>query len=437
MRRTFVALKWLGLSYLSACNAVSIEPTLGPAADIDVVAYEDGFIFDGETFSPRSLCVSGRIIVTCPEQVGRTVSLSGQYITPPFGDAHTHHFDGPFTLDWHTSIGFESGAFYAMNMTAMTSEVVRIRDRLSGPGNIDVSSSLGGITGPDSHPAEIYEALSLGFRSYEQQIENQDIIRASRRVADNAYFIVETSDDVDEKMTLLLSYDPDHVKVYLRQSERYAEGWGKWGPGGGVDPSLLPEIAALSEAADKKLTVATSSVFDFRAALDVGAYNATHVPCYQETDADPQSPYFDVPVEGDCVLSRQDAEMAAKIGMSTTFIVTEWAKDRPDKYLEWERRNIQSLQQAGAEIVIGGNSYGTAITDGLIAGVEKGIFTAPELLRIASVSTPRMIFPGRRVGCLAPGCEASFIAFAGDPLADIAMIRNISFRLKDGQEVTL
>ncbi len=419
----------------TGCSLGSPETDPVPEVDVDTIAYEGAYVFDGERFVQRTLCVSAREIVPCLGVAGETVSLAGQYITPPFGDAHTHHFDGPFTLDWHTSIGFESGAFYAMNMTAMTTEVTAIRDRLSGPGQIDVASSLGGITGPESHPAEVYEALALGLRSYEQQLANQDAIRASRRVADNAYYIVETEDDVTEKMALLLSYDPDHVKVYLRQSERYAEGWGKWGPGGGVDPALLPQISDLAEAAGKRLAVATSSVSDFRAALDAGAFNATHVPCYQETDGDPQSPYFDIPVETDCVLSKDDAARASDQGMATTFIVTEWAKNRPQKYLTWEKHNLAALMEAGAPIVIGGNSYGSSMTDGMIAGVEKGIVSASELLKIAAMDTPRTIFPDRAVGCLDPGCEASFIAFDADPIEDISVLRALTFRLKDGETV--
>lgn len=421
---------------LAACNSVS-SPAQSNEVRTDVTAYTEASVFDGEAFVARTICVADRVLVDCPARSGSTVSLAGQYITPPIGDAHTHHFDGPFTLDWHISIGLRTGAFYAMNMTASTSEVVRIRDRLSGPGNIDVASSLGGVTGPDSHPAEIYEALALGLRSYEQQLANQDAIRASRRAADNAYYVVETPEDVEAKLALLLEHDPDHVKVFLRQSERYAEGWGKWGPGGGVDPDLLPQIAELAVRANKRLAIATSSVSDFREALEVGAFNATHAPCYQETDGDPDSPYYDVPLPEDCLLSEADAELAAQNGMSTTFIVTEWSKDRPQKYLDWEQQNISHLRDAGADMVVGSNAYGSGMTEGLIAGVEKGIFDASELLKIATMTTPKVIFPDRAVGCLEIGCEASFIAFADNPIDDVTTLRELTFRLKDGEVIEL
>lgn len=429
--------KWLACAALGAAftTACSLTHDPDPAQKIDaelVTEYVGASVFDGTQFVPRSVCTTSNAIVSCPHASGTTVELNGQFITPPFGDAHTHHFDGPFTLEWHKSLAFKSGTFYAMNMTAMTSEVTRIRDQLSGPGNVDVASSLGGITGPDSHPAEIYEALSLGFRSYEQQIENQDLIRSSRRVADNAYYVVQSPEDVKNKMALLLAQNPDHVKVYLRHSERYRDGWGKWGPGGGTDPELLMLIADIANAAEKRVTIATSSVYDFRAALGIGAYNATHVPCYQDTESDTESPYFDLPTAEDCLLTGQDAARAAQIGMSTTFIVAEWANDRPAKYLEWEKLNAARLRASGAPIVFGVNTYGSTITDGLIAGADRGIFEPADLLEIATMATPKMIFPQRNVGCLDPGCEASMIAFSSNPLEDMSAIRDISFRLKDG-----
>jgi imidazolonepropionase-like amidohydrolase len=49
-----------------------------------------------------------------------------------------------------------------------------------------------------------------------------------------------------------------------------------------------------------------------------------------------------------------------------------------------------------------------------------------------SEATPRAIFPGRRIGALADGYEASFLALAGDPLEDLANVRRIRLRFKQG-----
>ena len=403
----------------------------------DVVAFVGGYIFTGATFVSRSICVDQRQIVACPDIPAREVRVDEVFITPPFGDAHTHHYDGPYTVDGHTSLGIRSGAFYAMTMTAQGSQVAMIRERLRGPGNIDVSSSMGAFTGPDSHPTEIYEALALGAYTFEDQLARADEIRASSLVADDAYFVVETEDDVREKWPLLIQSKPDHIKVYLRSSERYEEGFGKWGPGGGINPELLPLIRRLSRASGLRMAVANSSVEDFRAALDAEADMITHLPCYQDSSGDDTSPYFDIDTAEECLISNDDARRAASQNMISTLIVTEWAKERPDEQVGWEMTNIRTLKDAGAPLAVGVNAYGSTLTEGMIAGVEKGFLSSVELLRIASMDTPRAIFPGRRVGCLEVGCEASFIGFERSPIADISTIRNIVLRLKDGETFEL
>ena len=392
-------------------------------------------VFDGTRFVARDLCVSRAVLVECPDRPDETVSLAGHFITPPFGDAHTHHFDGKYTLGWHRSIAIESGAFYAMTMTAPSKSTLAIRDQFSGPGNIDVATSLGGVTGAQSHPAEIYEALALGYRTYEEQVANQDRIHASKAAADDAYFIVQTPHDVETKLDLLLANNPDHIKVYLRHSERFDEDWGKWGPGGGINPRLLPLVVKRAREAGKRVAVATSTVFDVRESLAVGADVITHLPCYQDTESDKESLYFDIAEEAECILSEEDAARAAEIGMASTLVVSEWARERPEKYKVWEKRNIKTLQAAGAPLLLSVDAYGSSHTEGLIAGVAQGYLSAVDALRIGTMATPAFIFPNRKVGCLDPGCSASFIAFGANPLTSFEAIGDIRFRLKDGEEL--
>jgi len=419
---------------LSAC-AQSAEDQA--ASQSPVTAYTGAYVFDGTKFEARPICISNKMIIACSNRPDTMVNLDGLYITPPFGDGHTHHFDGIYTVDWHMSLGRNSGTFYAMTMTAPTSGVVSIRERLNGSDAVDVATSMGGITGPDSHPAEIYEALALGIRSYEERVERYDDIKRSKLSADNAYYVVETPEDVRRKLSDLLDANPDHIKVFLRDSQRYDEGYGKWGPGGGINPDLLPLISTLTKQAGKRLAVSASSLADYRAGLDVEADIITHLPCYQDTEEDPASVYFSIAKAEECLLSNKDAEKAAQIGLATTLITTEWEKDRADKWVEWERANIDTLKSANATLVVATNGYGATLTPGLIAGVEKGFFTAPEMLELASMTTPKTIFPDRKVGCLDLGCEASFIAFSDNPLENIKAIEEISFALKDGTPVEL
>jgi imidazolonepropionase-like amidohydrolase len=179
--------------------------------------------------------------------------------------------------------------------------------------------------------------------------------------------------------------------------------------------------------------VANSSIGDFREALQVGADLVSHLPCYQDTMSDPDSPYYDVDTVEKCLVSEEEAEKAAAIGMASVLIVSQWTGDRPEPYVDWERLNIAMLEAAGAPLAVGSNAYGSTVIDGLIAGAEKGYLEPSRLLRLATTDTARAIFPGRRVGCLAVGCEASFLVLDGNPLDDFSNIRSIRMRVKDGE----
>ena len=64
-----------------------------------------------------------------------------------------------------------------------------------------------------------------------------------------------------------------------------------------------------------------------------------------------------------------------------------------------------------------------------------GVFDTLTLLKMWTTDTPLVIFPGRRVGQLKEGYEASFLALDGNPVEDFASVRKISFRFKQGQTI--
>ena len=418
-----------GSTLILTAGCATQDPSSTKVADIRFTQLN---VFDGTSFVKRDLCIRQNLIVDCASGAVDTVDMGNAFVTPPFGDAHTHHFDGSFTLDWHIGLAIQSGAFYFMTMTAPTEYVGEIRGKLNGPGRIDVASATGGITGPESHPAEIYEALALGHRSYEAQLKFQEEIRASQRMADNAYYVLEDETDIVEKWPLIQNGSPDLIKVFLRHSHRYDEGFGKWGPGGGMNPNLLSAVRKKSKENGLRLAVAASHIEDYRASVRVGADILTHLPCYQDTEVEPNSPYYNEDFAEDCLLSDDDANDAAEINMVNTLIVTEWVKPRKSKYVEWEQANVNRLIGAKAPLAFGSNQYGSTMTAGLIAGAEKRFLPANEILKIATMDSPKAIFPERKVGCLDYGCEASFIAFAENPIEDFRAIETITYRLKGG-----
>ena len=61
------------------------------------------------------------------------------------------------------------------------------------------------------------------------------------------------------------------------------------------------------------------------------------------------------------------------------------------------------------------------------------VFDTATLLKMLCSVTPQAIFPGRRVGVLEDGAEASLLVLRRNPLESLDRIREITLRVKDGK----
>ena len=94
--------------------------------------------------------------------------------------------------------------------------------------------------------------------------------------------------------------------------------------------------------------------------------------------------------------------------------------------------NLRLLRASGALVALGSDRFRSNTVSEALALRTLGVFTDAELLAMWSTTTAQAIFPGRRIGCFDTGCEASFLALRGDPLADFANVQRIDVRMKQG-----
>jgi len=410
-------------------------PSIEPWTRSETVAFRNAFWFDGRRFERQAVVYTkdGRIVgARTPGRVDRVVDLSGRYVIPPLGDAHTHVFDGPFRFQQQRAKYLTEGVFYALTTTAPASGVTKIRSEFAGPTNVDVVNAQAGFTGPKSHPAEIYNAYALGVFDWREQHRQFERLRSSSAAADDAFFVVRNESELAQKWRLVELRRPDMIKVFLRSSERFHPEGPSNLADGGIDPKLLPVIVRRAHAAGLRVAVANSSVIDFQATLAARGDMVTHLPCYQSGGIGPYQELFP-DTDATCMVSPADARRAARQGVVSTLITSEWAKDdRSPDAIRREVANIRTLQRAGAKIALGSDAYGDTPVAGLIAASSKGPFSRWQLLRWATVETPQAIFPGRKVGCLQAGCEASFLVLKSNPTKNMTALRDISTRVKDG-----
>lgn len=64
---------------------------------------------------------------------------------------------------------------------------------------------------------------------------------------------------------------------------------------------------------------------------------------------------------------------------------------------------------------------------------ELGVFDNLALLRMWTANAARAVFPGRRIGALREGYEASFLVLEENPLENFDAVSRIRLRFKDGR----
>jgi len=135
-------------------------------------------------------------------------------------------------------------------------------------------------------------------------------------------------------------------------------------------------------------------------------------------------------------LTDADADEAARRG---TFVVTTLGgiAGVPDSALRQKAdaffaANLRMLKKHNVRVIVGSDSYRTTSLPEALYLSTLGVYSNAELLEVWSEATPRAIFPGRKIGKLEPGYEASFLVLKSDPLADFSNVKTIVMRMKQG-----
>lgn len=411
-------------------GAIAIVPAPRAEDAPPAYAFINGRWFDGRAFVERTIfSVQGGLSASSPGRVDSTVDLAGCYVVPPFGEAHNHNAGmigaraGAVTARY-----LREGIFYVKNPCNLPAQraappAINVR------GSIDVVFANGGLTAPDGHP--------LG-------LVRRNIARGVMAEADGEgafYFAVETRADVDRKWPAILASRPDFIKTLLLFSEEYDRRradttYFAWK---GLDPRLLTYIVGKAHAAGLRVSTHVETAADFRAAVVARVDEINHLPGFRpERDALPGYARLDR-----YVLSDADAARAAKRKVVVVTTVSEVLEILAADTTAAERENVRAVREMivgnlgklhrhGVAIALGSDRFRSTSTAEAMALHRLGVFDEPTLLKMWCEATAATIFPGRKIGRLEDGYEASFLVLEGDPLADFENVGRIRMRVKQG-----
>jgi hypothetical protein len=371
--------------------------------------------------------VGARLTHVRPAHVDSVIDLAGRWIVPPFGEAHNHNVDytTPRRTDSLLARYLHDGVFYVKNPGILPRGRDSLAGRVNVPGAIDVIFANGLLTASGGHPMGLYR---------------RNLARGGMTAADGdgAFFwIIDSLPDLEQKWPRILAQHPDFIKVVLVHSEEYARRrddstFFNWRA---LNPALVPAVVQRAHAADLRVSAHADTRGDFHNALIGGVDEINHIPGFRgdaRTELTDTAPYE---------IAEEDAKLAAArgvvvvttLGGALGFDPRGADSLRRRQFDALATRNLRVLRTAGVRLALGSDTY----RDDSVLEAEYlatlGVFTPLELLRLWSEATPRAIYPQRRVGCLADGCEASFLALSADPSTDFANTKRIALRMKDGR----
>ena len=352
--------------------------------------------------------------VAKPAQGTRIVDLGGAFVIPPFGEAHNHNLDGPWTLGY-ASRYVEAGVFYVKNPNNIASMAELTATLLSRPGTLDAVFAHAGLSIAGGHPEGLYRSLAPRFGLDPDALDGV------------GFFGFESVSELEERWPEVLAAEPDFIKLYLVD----AAGEGTAEPHG-LAPPVFRRAVELAHESGLRTTVHVESAADLALAVDAGADESAHLPG--------RSFRYGMGPEHYRISEELARRMAASgfVTVTTTAVTSAKFGDaaRLDEIKEMQRRNLAALHAAGAPLAIGTDVYAWTTEKEIETLRSLGAIPDSDLLELWIDTPSRSIYPGRAIGCLAPGCEASFLALDCDPFADFSCTSKIRQRVKQGARLS-
>lgn len=391
----------------------------------ETIKFNNGQWFDGSGFQRRVFCsVDGTLKSSCPEKVDEVIDLKNGYVVPPFADAHNHYIAGPHNIDSILNQYLTDGIFYAKNPASIKRDTDKIRDKINKPSGVDVTFANAALTATGAHPVRLYEETLSKVKQPGPDGTFENL----------AYVIMDNPQDVEKKWSGILADHPDFIKVHLLYSEEFEKRRDdpKYYGNKGMDPKLLPLIVEKAHQAHLRVSCHIETATDFRNALAAGIDEINHMPGYYP-DSDHPDWY---------PITRQDADLAAKKGVvvvTTTYVSTDEMKDPAElkRAREIQANNLKLLHDAGVTLAIGPDVFGVTSLAEAMNLRDLHVFDNLTLLKMWCENSVATIFPGRKIGHLQDGYEASFLVLNENPIANFDNVKTIRLRFKQGTFINL
>jgi len=403
-------------------------------------------IWNGAGFDPATIQVSGNRIVDMPGVTCRQhMDLSGQFVSPAFGEGHTHNVEARWNLNSLNQRYQSEGVYYVQNPVARATTVAQIIGELEPPEMIDVTFAMGAITSFRGHPEP-------GYLIYLSDILYGGANRED--LAGDAFHTVMIEADIPRALDELERQGADFVKIVLENSSRYEEVSARVSDDDfwrglladiesgqltdqeeidaltdirlGLNPEFVPQLVSQAHERGLRVFAHIGNAADFAVAIHGGVDVIGHMPgAYLAAGEEIEDFRLDETILRVAAENRVPVILTANV--RPEFITNE----SRNLIYEMQRQNIAAMQEAGIPVLIGTDRWDAMPSSEVSFLIEQNMLSPSQAFE-AWIETGQYIFPQRQIGCLEAGCEADMLVFPTDPRTSLDAMLNISLRIKQG-----
>ncbi len=396
--------------------------------------------FDGEQFQTSDLyIIDGYFSKDQPGQIDKSLDLSGKYIVPPFGEAHTHNLCSEYGVSSMIDQYIEEGIFYIQVLGGSHEGRLAVARYLEDT-PLDVSYANGGITCTLGHPFTIYEPLAMGIHDPAEKRKRGADIRKSRLAEQDAYWFFDSIEEVDKQWAKLRSTNPDNIKIMILDAAHYDSLYAnkRMLGGKGLSKIVAEYVVRKAKKDEYRVFAHIETADDFDFALDIGVDVIAHLPGYAWNGNDDEKAKFELSTETIQKAAQQQVALISTSSLSMNYLRTyvdglpTISRQTLDRVTQYQRRVLDQLHQAGVPIAIGSDQYGKSLFVEVDYLYQHDILDKQRLLKTICETNPQLIFPDRKIGKIADGYEASFLVLDENPLTDLQHLHQIDASFKNG-----
>jgi hypothetical protein len=331
------------------------------------------------------------------------MDLKNQFLLPPLAEAHNYNLQNDWGADRFANRYVAEGVFYAAMQCGDPAGVDPVRARFARPETPDVVFITACVTSSEGQPLPALLAASPG--------------KTRADFVDKAVLVMDKPEDVERKWPLVVSRKSDALRLVLGYSGRQ-----------GLNAETAVALAQRARKAGLRVIAHLETAADFDLALRAGVDVIDHIPGYSQPAGEAPE-RFQITPESAVQANRQKVSVITGLAASQLFKLK-------GAQAELLKRNLLVLKEAGVNLLLGSDLFTETAQAELKALAATQVFSNVELLRMATIATPRALFPKRQLGCFEPGCEASFLLLAEDPTEKLDAVQQPLLRVKAGRLLT-